>query len=127
MKNVSEKDMGWIIDYPKMMTIETVHAARLFFALCGSMDLRTLWTEVDLPPQIKGLNRQTLWRAFKELEDKGMIRRPRGSRSWSVVYINPLVIRPYWMKGEQLNMMIKAFLGEPTVGFNVGSEEGSLT
>ena len=55
-----------------------------------------------------------LERACLELEHLGIIRRGLPGKSWDVIWINPEIIRPWWLKGGDLADAVESFRLGPT-------------
>ena len=55
-----------------------------------------------------------LERACLELEHLGIIRRGLPGKSWDVIWINPEIVRPWWLKGGDLADAQKVFTLGPT-------------
>jgi hypothetical protein len=60
-------------------------------------------------------HRQVLWESLGELEKMGIIRRARAGRVWSMAWINPEVIRPWFWRDKGLAERVAAYKKIPGV------------
>lgn len=108
----------WEINIPAIGACATNFHGRLFFHLWEKMDEQTQRVDVVGLPRslVDGVSRKTIWQGFKKLEALGLIRRRPGSKSWSVVYINPAIVHPHWLRGTRLQISIDQFRKDPSNG-----------
>ena len=77
-----------------VMSIPTAPARDLFALLWESMDLGTQKACAGNDYlRRSGVSSKIIWEAYTTLELGGYIKRPVGTKSWDVVFINPRVIK----------------------------------
>ena len=108
----SEEGKMWVVDKRMIMAIENKTARRVFGEIWDSMDpeSQNQIGHVNLEALIAdGTREHTIWQALLHLERANYIRKPSGSRSWAIVYVNPAVVHPFHLKGQKLEDQSNAF------------------
>lgn len=97
------------VDWDKIMDIHPKMCRWLFGQLVKKLR-HDLSAEVNLRKLVaSGVDRSLLWRSFAWLAKHGYIRRPASANNWSIVYLNPEIIRPTHLFGPRLERAIESF------------------
>ena len=112
-----EGDEMWVVNPSLVMSIRHVGASKMFAAIWDQMDsssqIKSQLVQVDSSDMKAILHKQVRWEALKYLEDLRIIKRWRSGSSWTTVMVNPEVVRPWWLKGWELDQAIAIFQNEP--------------
>jgi len=108
----------WIVDFPRVLSIVSPISREVLAHLIENMDTQTQGSYLGMAIK-KTCTKQALSRSLLNLQKLGIIRRGRSCLSWSVIWINPAVIRPWWLKGELYSQRLDAFEQGPT---NLGAK-----
>lgn len=106
----------WYVEIQQLGLIEKMSEFKIFVTLWNSMNPNSSDQVAVLSMEMleNAMSRQSIWRALTALEKYRFIRRPKGVKSWGVVYVNPLVVRPFHLKGDRLARATDAFMMEQT-------------
>ena len=103
----------WILDVDRVMGISSPSARKLFGVLWTAMDTQT--QTVTLDDRMRTLmSRQNLSLALLELQHKGIIRKGKAGLRWGTLWINPAVVRPWWLKGDLYYAALDAYEQGPS-------------
>jgi len=106
-------EIGWVIDTKALFAIKSAIARVIMGEILEALDpeSRNQVVCIQLNPLIKqmGWHPQSAWRAMNYLEKAGFLCRPRGSCSWSSVYVNPFIKRPFHMNQAKAQEIAQMF------------------
>ena len=103
----------WVIDIEKIMGIPSKDSRELFAQLIQGMDIQAQKSMITAEMR-NGLCKQRLSKALIDLCHRGMIKRGDSSRYWFSVWVNPAVVRPWWLKGDLYTQRLDAYEQGPT-------------
>ena len=107
----------WIVHPCKLSRITKMSTTRIFYDLWEYANPQT--NSVQVNDQFREQYRPgELRAALRELEYLGIIRRGLPGKSWDVIWINPEIIRPWWLNGGDLADALESFKLGPTCLLN---------
>jgi hypothetical protein len=100
---------GWVMDARLLLGIRDKMSREIFAEILEALNGKTMRAKVTVQNlRDAGFSRNTIYRALYALQEIGCIC-PMERGSWKVVYVNPKIIRPFWLKERKLENSIKGF------------------
>ena len=103
----------WIVDFSRYGSPRVSTSRAILAYLVETMDRQNMTSQVDASLRAR-FPKQVISAGLAELRDLGIICRGREGRSWGIIWINPAVIRPWWVVGKLYTDRLDAFDQGPT-------------
>jgi hypothetical protein len=101
------------VDWTSVLeAVTTSPARRMWMRIMQGMAKDGGASGVVVVPKGNGMTRQAVWMGLRQLTGWNLIK-PVEDSHWGVVRVNPLVCRPYWLKGKNLERRIKEYAEVP--------------